>query len=264
MPSFKINGVEIAYQETGTGDPLLLIMGLGAPGSVWEKHQAAYARHFRCLALDNRGAGDSDKPEGPYTTSMMADDAAGLLDQLGIPSARVAGISMGSAIAQELALRYPTKVRSMVLISSWARCDSYMKEVFIHFQTARPYLSPADFTRLLQLWIFAPEYFTSSYSELEEAKNGAGKGPLMPQHAFAAQCQACINHHALERLSAIKQACLLTVGSEDIFTPPRFTHEMACRLPNAQLKVFPNTGHCHHWESLAAFNELTTKFLLEN
>ncbi|HEY0256331.1 MAG TPA: alpha/beta hydrolase, partial [Candidatus Methylacidiphilales bacterium] len=168
MPSVIVNGVRIAYQEVGAGAPLLLIMGLGAPGSLWEKHVEAYARHFRCILMDNRGAGESDKPPGPYTTPMMADDAAGLLEKMGIDSARVAGISMGSGIAQELALRHPGKVRSLVLISSWARCDTYMKETFLHFQNVRAHLSPEMFTRLLQLWIFAPEYFDTNYADLEE------------------------------------------------------------------------------------------------
>jgi len=262
MPSVKANGIEIAYQEAGAGDPLLLIMGLGAPGAAWEKHVEAYARHFRCIIMDNRGAGDSDKPAEDYTTAMMADDAAGLLENLGIPSARVAGISMGSGIAQELALRHPAKVRSLALISSWARCDSYMREVFLHFQTARRDLSLPDFTRLLQLWIYTPDYFSREYSELEEAKGS--EGPVMPNHAFGAQTQACINHNTLERLSAIEQPCLLTVGEMDIFTPLRFSHEMASRLPHAQLEIFKNAGHCHHWEYLGDFNKMTLSFLLKH
>jgi pimeloyl-ACP methyl ester carboxylesterase len=262
MPTVKTNGIEIAYQKTGAGEPLLLIMGLGAPGAAWEKHAAAYARHFRCIIMDNRGAGDSDKPAEAYTTAMMADDAAGLLDNLSIPAARVAGISMGSGIAQELALRHPAKVRSLVLISSWARCDTYMREVFLHFQTARRNLSSADFTRLLQLWIYTPDYFGREYSELEEAKGGPG--PVMLDHAFIAQSHACINHNTLERLGAIKQPCLLTVGEMDIFTPFRFSDEMASRLPHAQLEIFKNAGHCHHWEYLSEFNNMTLDFLLRN
>jgi pimeloyl-ACP methyl ester carboxylesterase len=190
--------------------------------------------------MDNRGAGDSDKPAEDYTTAMMADDAAGLLDNLSILVARVAGISMGSGIAQELALRHPAKVRSLVLISSWARCDSYLREVFRHFQTARRDLSSSDFTRLLQLWIYTPDYFSRQYSELEEAKNS--QDPVMPNHAFICQGHACMNHNTLEQLSAIKQACLLTVGEMDIFTPLRFSLEMASRLPHAQLEVFKNGG----------------------
>ncbi len=263
MPVSKVNGVKIAFQERGSGEPLLLLMGLGAPGSVWEEHLKEYERHFRCVVMDNRGAGDSDRPQGPYSTAMMADDAAGLLDSLGIASARVAGISMGSCIAQELALRHPSKVRSMVLVSSWARCDIYVKELFEHFRTLRYSLSPGAFARMLQLWIFAPAHFNSHFADLEQAKAAAGEKP-MPVHAFDAQCQACIGHDSLERLGSISQPCLLTVGEADIFTPPRLSQEMLERLPDARLELFPSAGHCHHWEDLERFNRASSKFLLEH
>jgi len=264
MPLVKVNGVRIAYEEKGKGDPLLLIMGLGTPGSVWEKHLAVYARHFRCIVIDNRGTGRSEKPKGPYSIALMADDAAGLLDRLGVSSARVAGISMGSAIAQELALRYPARVRSMVLVSSWARCDTYLKELLHSFQTARETLPPGDFMRLIQLWIYAPGYFNSSFAGMEEAKEAPPQGPATPRHAYAAHCDACSNHDTLGRLHRIGQPCLLTVGEKDIFTPVHLSQAMASRLPHARLKVFRNAGHCHHWESLDAFNAITVKFLLEH
>ena len=142
MPIVRANGININYEVRGQGEPLILIMGLGADGSVWDLHAQAYEQHFRCILMDNRGAGFSDKPEGPYTTEMMADDTAGLLDALGIETARVAGISMGGAIAQNLALRYPQKVRSMVLVSTWARCDAYAKIVFEHFKKMRAGIRP--------------------------------------------------------------------------------------------------------------------------
>jgi pimeloyl-ACP methyl ester carboxylesterase len=170
---------------------------------------------------------------------------------------------MGSAIAQELALRHPAKVRSLVLISSWARCDTYMKETFLHFQDVRSQVSPELFTRLLQLWIYAPAYFDANFSELEKAKNAATASPAMPQHAFAAQCAACVEHSTFGRLEQIKQPCLLTAGKEDIFTPLPFSREMVSRLANAQLEIFEG-GHCHHWEHLSQFNEMTTLFLLKN
>ena len=263
MPLVMVNGIRIAFQEAGEGEPLLLIMGLGAPGSLWEKHVEAYARHFRCILMDNRGAGESDKPQGPYTTPMMADDAAGLLEHLGIDTARVAGISMGSAIAQELALRHPAKVQSLLLISSWARCDAYMKEIFLHFQNVRPHLSPGTFTRLLQLWIFGPEYFRANFKELEVAREASADAVAMPQHAFSAQCHACINHDTMGRLKSIYQPCLLTVGEVDIFTPFRCSLEMASHLPAARLEIF-KAAHCHHWEKLSEFNEMTTQFFLKN
>ncbi|MCC6881040.1 MAG: alpha/beta fold hydrolase, partial [Verrucomicrobiales bacterium] len=94
MPHVETNGIKMYYDERGSGDPVLLIMGITAPGGVWEAHANDWSEHFRCIFGDNRGVGLSDKPEGPYTSAMMADDYAGLLDALGIASARVVGVSM--------------------------------------------------------------------------------------------------------------------------------------------------------------------------
>ncbi|MDB4385686.1 alpha/beta hydrolase, partial [Opitutaceae bacterium] len=91
------------FTTRGEGPPLMLIMGLGADGSVWEEHVKACEKHFTCYLIDNRGIGQSPITEGPYTTAMMADDVAALMDAEGIAQAHVAGLSMGGAIAQELA-----------------------------------------------------------------------------------------------------------------------------------------------------------------
>ncbi|MDP6545054.1 MAG: alpha/beta hydrolase [Phycisphaerae bacterium] len=252
--------VKLHYETIGQGDPLILIMGLGAPGSLWELHAEAYSRYFRCIMPDNRGAGESPKPDGPYTTEMMAEDTLAMMDDLNIDSARLAGISMGSAIAQSMALLAPGRVKSMVLISSWARCVPYMKDVFEHFSRIRPLVTPEHFMQLLQLWIFAPGHFSSNYEDLLVGRAEAEDDP-MADHAFGAQCAACSEHDTLDRLGEIQTPCLLTVGDADIFTPLRCSREMHDRLPNSELSVFPGLGHCHHWEDLKTFNETTTKFL---
>jgi pimeloyl-ACP methyl ester carboxylesterase len=255
--------VKLHYETISQGEPLVLLMGLGAPGSLWELHAEEYSRHFRCIMPDNRGAGDSPKPDGPYNTEMMAQDTLALMDDLEIDSARLAGISMGSAIAQSMALLAPERVQSMVLISSWARCDQYMKDVFEHFTRIRPLVSPEHFMQLLQLWIFAPGHFSTNYTDLLVGRKDANDSP-MADHAFEAQCAACSDHDTLDRLGEIQAPCLLTVGDADIFTPLRCSNEMHERLANSELAVFSGLGHCHHWENLKAFNETTTKFLLDN
>jgi len=263
MPKVISNGITINYEERGAGDPLVLIMGLGAPGTLWEDHVAVFEQHFRCILIDNRGAGESDKPKGPYTTKMMAEDTAGLMQRLGIENARVAGISMGSAIAQELALAYPRTVRSLVLISSWSRCDKYTQAVFEHFQKMRSIASPADFTQLLQLWIATAPYYEKHFSEMVQDQTMAGEN-YMPLEAFIAQCEACKLHNTFDRLERITIPALLTVGDADIFTPLYLTAEMHARMKSSQMHVFPGSGHIHHWEDLKRFNDVSLQFMLAN
>ena len=86
MPTVTANGIQMHYQEAGSGEPLICIMGITAPGGVWEAHAEEWSKHFRCIMPDNRGVGLSDKPVGPYSSAMMADDYAALLDELGIES----------------------------------------------------------------------------------------------------------------------------------------------------------------------------------
>lgn len=263
MPDVTVNGIRIHYEIRGAGEPLVLIMGLGAPASRWEDHVAAYEQHFRCLLVDNRGAGESDKPQGPYTTAMMADDTAVLMDALGIERARIAGISMGSGIAQEIALRHPDRVRSLVLVSSWSRCDRYTRAVFGHLATMRALAAPADFMQLLQLWIFTAGHYERHIDEMRQGQQDAAVG-YMPLHAFQAQCAACVEHNTYERLGRIQAPVLLTVGDADIFTPLRLSAEMHARLPQAEMQIFPGWGHAHHWEDLDRFNACTTQFLLDH
>src|SRR4026209_312414 len=198
MPTVVSNGIRLHYEEQGNGDPLILIMGLGAPGSRWNDHAASYEKHFRCILMDNRGAGESDRPPGPYTTGTMADDTAGLMTALGIENARIAGISMGSAIAQELALSYPKMVRCLVLVSSWSRCDRYTQTVFEHFRNMRELASPADFTQLLQLWIASAPYYSDHFDEMVRDQTMA-KEDYMPVDAFQAQSDACSMHNTFDR-----------------------------------------------------------------
>jgi pimeloyl-ACP methyl ester carboxylesterase len=263
MPRVVSNGIKIHYEERGSGDPLILIMGLGAPGSRWQDHVAAYEHHFRCILMDNRGAGESERPPGPYTTRTMADDTAGLMMAIGIEKASIAGISMGSAIAQELALSYPEKVRSLVLVSSWSRSDRYTQTVFEHFKKMRRLASPADFTQLLQLWIASAPYYEEHFDEMLQDRATAQEG-YMPVDAFQAQSDACSMHNTFDRLDKITAPTLLTVGDADIFTPLRLTVEMRERMPGSEMVVFKGLGHIHHWEDLERFNNVTTQFLLEN
>src|SRR5690349_21090444 len=120
MPSIGAEGAEIYYETTGDGDPLVLIMGLGADMRGWAMQSAAFAEHYRVVMIDNRGVGKSSLAAPPYTTKQMAMDTLAVLDDAGIERAHVLGVSLGGAIAQELAIAAPGRIRSLALGSTWA------------------------------------------------------------------------------------------------------------------------------------------------
>src|SRR4051794_21272817 len=123
MSTAQVGDIELYYEEQGSGDPLLLIMGLATDCAAWLFQVPDFARQYRTISFDNRGVGRSAKPPGQYTIHRMADDAAGLLDVLGIARAHVVGVSMGGMIAQELVLRHPEKVRGLVLGCTYPEAD---------------------------------------------------------------------------------------------------------------------------------------------
>ncbi|MCD6024362.1 MAG: alpha/beta fold hydrolase [Fibrobacteria bacterium] len=264
-PYVNVNGIKLAYEERGSGEPLVLIMGLGADGPVWDLHARAYAEKFRCFLVDNRGTGESDKPEGPYTTARMADDYAGLIRELGLGKVRVAGISMGGAIAQELALRHPDLVRSLVLVCTWAKFEPYAVQVFDNLANLRAVATPEVFLELLHLWIWTPAYINAHAAEMAEgraaANAGLKDGSWMPTHAFAAQASACNTHDTTGRLQNIRVPVLLTIGTADIFTPMAYTEYLHKHIAGSEVVTFPGWGHVHHWEDLERFNQVTRDWL---
>lgn len=263
MPIVQTNGINMHYEERGTGEPLILIMGLGADGSVWEDHVKAYEKHFRCILIDNRGSGRTDKPDGPYSTRMMAEDTAGLMKALKINVAHVSGISMGSAIAQELAILYPESVKSLILNCSWDQCDHYTNRVFETFKALVATSDPVTFTRNLQLWIFTPAYHNNHLDDLLAREESGNNNPYpMPVHAFQAQCDACITHDTRGKLNKIKVPTLITVGDKDVFTPMHYSERIAKEIETAELRIFNGSGHTHHWDSLEEYNHQTLDFLL--
>ncbi|MEM7394429.1 MAG: alpha/beta hydrolase [Verrucomicrobiota bacterium] len=265
MPTVETNGINMFYDEVGSGDPLICIMGITAPGAVWEAHVEAWQEHFRCIMGDNRGVGSSDKPVGPYSSAMMADDYAGLMDALGIEKARVVGCSMGSIIAQQMALRHPDKVQSMVLMCPWARCDRYAKSVFKHMMDCKARLRPEEFMEWVQLLIFTKPFWDNddAYQSIIDGRGDAANNPApQPLHALEAQAAACIDHDVVDQLGDIQCPALVIDGKDDIFTPTWMTKEVADGIPNSDLHLYDGAGHAFHWECMDDFNPRTTEWLL--
>ena len=267
MPTVETNGINMYYEEQGSGDPLILIMGITAPGAVWEAHANDWSQSFRCIMADNRGVGKTDKPAGDYSSEMFADDYAGLMDALGIEQARIVGVSMGSIIAQQLALRHPSKVKSTILMCPWARCDRYAKSVFQHMKDCKARLTPSEFMEWIQLLIFTKPFWDNddAYQGLLEGRQGANSDPApQPLHGLAGQAAACVNHDVHDQLGKIACPALVIGGKDDIFTPSWMAREVAQGIPGSELHLYDNAGHAFHWEVIDDFNPRARQWLLDH
>jgi pimeloyl-ACP methyl ester carboxylesterase len=149
MPAIRVNGISIYYELHGEGIPLVLIMGLRRNLEWWYCQIPELSKHFKVITLDNRGAGRSDKPDMEYSIRLFADDTAGLMEALGIHNAHILGVSMGGYIAQELALNYPDKVRSLILgcTSCGGKRAVLMSEERMKKFTANEGLTPDEILR---------------------------------------------------------------------------------------------------------------------
>lgn len=265
MPTIQANGIKMNYEESGSGEPLLLIMGITAPWSVWEKHAEVWSESFRCIMPDNRGVGHSDKPDGDYSSAMMADDHAALLRELGIEKARIVGCSMGSIIAQQLAIRHPDLVESMVLMCPWARCDNYAKGIFNLMINAKKKFSPEAFMEFVQLLIFSKGTWDDDQSHKEffdVRKDAAADDNPQPVNGLIGQAVACIEHDVVSELKKIECPALVIGGEDDIFTPQWMANEVAGGIPNSELHLYPGAGHAFHWERIDDFNPRVKDWLL--
>jgi pimeloyl-ACP methyl ester carboxylesterase len=239
----RAGDVDIYVEQVGEGPDVLLLGGLSDPVESWQPQLDMLSDRYRLTAFDNRGAGRTPLPEEPLSVPMMADDAAAVLRALDIPAAHVAGFSGGSLMAQELALRNPELVRSLVLMSTFARPDAYLlgaTRVWHWLAEVAP--SERAMLEAFFLWVYTPRAHADGMVEQIIAEALAYPHPQSTE-AFQAQIDGFMSHDALDRLPQITAPTLVLAGEIDMIAPPRFGRVVAEAIPGARFEVMPGEAH---------------------
>lgn len=256
------DGCRIHYEVTGRKDapPVLMIQGLGADKHGWDLQRFAFSRRFRVIALDNRGAGRSDKPHGDYSIDEMADDAVAVLDDLDVERAHVVGASMGGVIAQVIAVRHPERLRSLGLACTACRNQPWRVELLDSWARVAATRGLGRMAKEATRWMIGPRSFRRLVPVIGVL------GPLglgRPTHAFEAQVGAILaaDDSLRERLGEITVPAMVIVGNQDILTPRGDAEELAEHIPTAELVVISGAAHGLMIEHATTFNRILGDFL---
>jgi 3-oxoadipate enol-lactonase len=263
MPKVKVNDITINYEQQGAGEPLVLIPYLAADNACYAFQVADYAKHFTCISLDPRGAGETDKPEGTYSTELFADDVAGFMQAIGVEKAHVSGVSLGGAIGLWLASKHPQKVKTLSLHSCWPKTDPFLKVVAESWQTIAKGLGSAQDMIIQGIfpYCFTPELYAAKSDYIDQLAAFVRSRPKQPLDAFLRQSNAVIAHDALGQLGKIAAPTQITFGRHDTVTSTRFAEPLKSGIKKSEVHVFEDCAHAAIYENVAAFNEKTLAFL---
>ncbi|MEW6254709.1 MAG: alpha/beta fold hydrolase [Pseudomonadota bacterium] len=261
MERFTSNdGLRLAYDMEGRGNPLLIIGGLSADRIFWGLTRPLLADHTT-LCFDNRDIGASGRADGPYSVADMARDALAVMDSAGIDAADVLGHSMGGAIAQELALMAPERVHRLILANTLARNDGYSREVMgLLKRLRREIADPVTYVSMIATFTLGRVALGAVPLETI-ARQALAASPLQEAEAFERQANACLGIDTLDRISRIRAPTLVLTSPDDRFFAPSFARTLADAIPAARLQEVPLCGHCPMVEAPDAFAKAVRDFL---
>ena len=263
MPVVRANSIDIYYEVQGTGEPLVLIPYLAVDQACYAFQVAEYAKQFTCYTVDLRGAGLSGKPEGAYTTELLADDIAAFMQAAGIPVAHVSGLSLGAATGMWLAAKHPTLVKTLSLHSGWTATDPYLEVVLEGWRTTAKALGSVTEMVIQAIfpWCLTPELYASRPEYVESLAEFVRGRPMPPVDAFMRQSGAVLSHDATAVLGLIQAPVQVTFGRHDAVTSTRFAAPLTGAIKDTELVVFEDCAHAPIYENVEEFNARTLAFL---
>jgi 3-oxoadipate enol-lactonase len=266
MPFARNGTVELHWESFGEGPAVLLVAGQGMIADGWWATVPILARSFRVIAFDNRDTGRSSRSPWPYSVAHMADDAVAVLDAAGEQRAHVYGISLGSLVAQDVALRHPNRVEALVLGASSAGGFAGYKPAPTSF--AQTFLVRAGAMGPDEAaWAAVPYTYAEKTRRLHPERIVADiahrlSSPPEPL-AYLHQAGAVATHDAYERLNQMAAPTLVVHGEQDVFVPPANALVLAERIPGAQLRLWPDAAHMYTIDEPRADEEIA-RFLLRH
>lgn len=266
MPKANVNGTDIYYEVHGQGEPLVMIMGFGGGLRGWYFQTRALKKHYRVIIFDNRGIGKSDKATESYTVSTMAADALGLMDHLGIEKAHVLGMSLGSLVAQEIAIEYPERVMKLILACASigeAQEDDMHERMVKAFKVKEGPdgvdLRSVDFVEAMDTVIalsFNKRFYRVLFTPVSKVYM-----KLVGVEGHLRQIEAVQGYNTLDRLPRVTAPTLVMTGSEDKLLPPKYSEQIASLIPNARLVKVEGGSHALNIEMRSRFNKEVLDFL---
>jgi 3-oxoadipate enol-lactonase len=259
MSFVENQGAKIYWDEQGSGEPLLLIMGLSYPSCMWHRTRPVLAKSYRTIALDNRGVGQSDAPPGVYSIALMASDAAAVLNAAGVETSHVFGVSMGGMIAQEFALQYPKRVRSLILGCTAAGGPHSVKAEPAALQTLmRQDMTPEESKEAIIPFIYDP---ATPRERIDEDMAIRMEWYPSPQ-GYAGQLQGIFGWEAFSRIAQITAPTLVIHGETDRLIPSANAQLIVERIPAARLVLIPHASHIFETDQPGAANHAILEFLV--
>ena len=250
------DGTRLHYVTAGEGAPLVLVGGKTSTiEGAWWRQIPALSRYFRVIAFDNRGAGRSDKPDVPYTTRVMAEDALAVLAASGETSAHWFGLSLGGMILQQLALAHPEAIRSLILGAT--HCGPPTTLTPLSVEDAQR-VSASPHKRLANL--YSVDFLLTHPDWVAEDATHFGK---MPLHGLHRQDQAVRHHDTCDRLSEIRRPVLILHGRQDRMVPADRAEQLQAGIPGSQLVLLDGAGHQFQSERAADVDRLVIDFVTQ-
>jgi pimeloyl-ACP methyl ester carboxylesterase len=262
MPDVQLKDVRLYYESHGEGEPLILIPGFGTGLWIWYKQVPAFAERFRTIVFDPRGVSRSEQRDEPVTIRTIADDVAALLDALEIESAHVLGASFGGFVAQEFALAYPEKARSLVLcctsFGGVRHCPPSVETLQAIASTKG--LNTEERVRENLLIAFSPEFVAEQPEEIARVIKLRAAN-FVPEHAYLHQLQAAMAFNTEARVAQISTPTLVLTGDADVIVPSENSRNLAALIPGARRKVVAGGSHTFFIEKSEEFNRVVTDFI---